>query len=347
MKTRIMTEQAFAAGGDREAAALLESGEVAAFPTETVYGLGALALDERAVEKIFEAKGRPQDNPLIVHVSGCEQAKRLSKVWTAAAEMLTQAFWPGPLTVIVQASDVMPKRVTAGLDTVGLRMPKGMIAQRLIELAGPIAAPSANVSGRPSPVTAMHVYQDMQGRIPLIIDGGRCEVGVESTVVDATKETPVILRPGHITREQIAGCVGDCRVAGGVLQPVTGRAASPGMLHKHYAPKGEAVLVSYGPGMAALACALYDKAVRAGEKAVIIGRSAHAEAYGVRTFYPCDADGSMAKGLFAMLRRADDEKMTYIILEGAEERGEDLAYMNRALRAAGFCRVQAEEPPTT
>ena len=167
-----------------------------AFPTETVYGLGASALDEKAVEKIFRAKGRPQDNPLIVHVSSRDQAKRLAKVWTAAAEKLTQAFWPGPLTVIVKASDVIPKTVTAGLDTVGLRMPQGLVAQRLIELAGPIAAPSANVSGRPSPVTAMHVYQDMQGRIPLVIDGGCCEVGVESTVVDATKQTPVIFQTG-------------------------------------------------------------------------------------------------------------------------------------------------------
>ena len=135
MKTRIMTEQAFAAGGDKEAAALLDGGEVVAFPTETVYGLGASALDEKAVEKIFRAKGRPQDNPLIVHVSSRDQAKRLAKVWTAAAEKLTQAFWPGPLTVIVEASDVIPKTVTAGLDTVGLRMPQGLVAQRLIELA--------------------------------------------------------------------------------------------------------------------------------------------------------------------------------------------------------------------
>lgn len=343
MKTKMMTEQAFTAGGDKEASALLEHGEVVAFPTETVYGLGASALDAEAVGKIFEAKGRPQDNPLIVHVSGREQAKRLAKVWTTAAEKLTQAFWPGPLTVIVKASEAIPQRVTAGLDTVGLRMPQGMVAQRLIELAGPIAAPSANISGRPSPVTAMHVYQDMQGRIPLVIDGGCCEVGVESTVVDATKEIPVLLRPGHITREQIADCAGGCFVADGVLKPVTGRAASPGMLHKHYAPKGEAALVSYGPGMVALACALYDKVARAGEKAVIIGRSAHAGKYGARTFYPCDVDGSMAKGLFAMLRRADDEKMTYIILEGAKEQGEDLAYMNRALRAAGFHCFKAEE----
>ena len=222
-------------------------------------------------------------------------------------------------------------------------MPQGLVAQRLIELAGPIAAPSANVSGRPSPVTAMHVYQDMQGRIPLVIDGGCCEVGVESTVVDATKQTPVILRPGHITREQIAACMGHCLVAGGVLQPVTGKALSPGMLHKHYAPEGKAVLVSYTPGMTALASTLYDQAVAAGKKAVIIGRSAHAKGYGTRTFYPCDMDGSMAKGLFAMLRRADDENMAYIILEGANEQGEDLAYMNRALRAAGFHRLQAEE----
>ncbi len=341
MRTEIMTQHAFATGGDDYAAQLLTKGEVVAFPTETVYGLGAAALDVEAVKKIFLAKGRPQDNPLIVHVSSQQQAKKLAKAWTPVAEKLTQKFWPGPLTIIVKATQAIPQEVTAGLDTVGLRMPQGMVAQRLIELAGPIAAPSANLSGRPSPVTAMHVYQDMQGRIPLIIDGGPCGVGVESTVVDATGEVPVILRPGHVTCEQIQEVIGNCTVASGVLQPVKGKAASPGMLHRHYAPKGEAVLVAFDVQMTTTVKQLYDEAVLQGKKAVIIGRCAHGGEYGARVFYPCDREGSMAKGLFSMLRKADDEAMDVVILEGANERGEDLAYMNRALRAAGFHCIQS------
>lgn len=344
METCIVSYEAFCRGQAEKAAALLKAGQVVAFPTETVYGLGALALDEKAVGKIFAAKGRPQDNPLIVHIYKTEQARQLSADWTVAAETLTKAFWPGPLTVIVKASEKIPKAVTAGLDTVGLRMPQGEVAKTLIELAGPIAAPSANTSGRPSPVTAAHVYEDMQGRIPMIIDGGPCRVGVESTVVDATGEVPVILRPGHITREQIASLLGKCEVAGGVLNPVTGgKAASPGMLHRHYAPKGQTVLVEMGPQMTALAQKLYDEAEKAGKKAVIIGRAQHRDIYGTRRFYACDEQGNLNHGLFAALRRADEEKMEYVVLEGAGYDGENLAYMNRALRAAGFHSVGGEK----
>lgn len=339
MKTRMMTREEFLDGGAAQAAELLARGEVVAFPTETVYGLGALALDAAAVEKIFSAKGRPQDNPLIVHVAAAEDAKKLAAAWTPAAEKLTQAFWPGPLTIIVKAAPCLPHTVTAGLDTVGLRLPEDEIARALIRHAGPIAAPSANVSGRPSPVTAMHVYQDLQGRIPLIIDGGPCRVGVESTVVDVTGGVPVILRPGHITREQIESLWGACEIAGGVLAPVTGRAASPGMLHKHYAPRGRAVLASYGPKMVEVAKTLYDKAEQDGKPAVVIGRHANQAAYGARRFYALDIGGPMAKGLFAALRRADDEGVEFVVLEGAPLEGEELAYMNRALRAAGFCCV--------
>lgn len=343
MKTRMMTKEEFLGGQAEQAAALLAQGEVVAFPTETVYGLGALALDASAVEKIFLAKGRPQDNPLIVHVSAAAQAKKLAAAWTPAAEKLTQAFWPGPLTIIVKAAPCIPRTVTAGLDTVGLRMPEDEIAQALIRSAGPIAAPSANVSGRPSPVTAMHVYQDLQERIPLIIDGGPCRVGVESTVVDVTGDVPVILRPGHVTREQIEALWGACEVAGGVLAPVTGRAASPGMLHKHYAPRGRTVLASYGPAMIQVAREHYDEAEQNGQRAVIIGRHANQAAYGARRFYPLDIGGPMTKGLFAALRRADDEGMQFVVLEGAPLEGEELAYMNRALRAAGFCCVGPKE----
>ena len=163
----------------------LQAGEVVAFPTETVYGLGALAMDAQAVHRIFLAKGRPADNPLIVHVATLGQAQALSRRWNACAQKLAQAFWPGPLSLIVDASPDIPSVVTAGLDSVALRMPSHPVALQLIQQSGPIAAPSANVSGRPSPVTAQHVWEDMQGKIPLILDGGACAVGVESTVITA------------------------------------------------------------------------------------------------------------------------------------------------------------------
>ena len=195
-----------------EAAQLIRDGELVGMPTETVYGLGANALDETAVRKIFAAKGRPADNPLIVHVSCLDEIVPLVKYIPESAKRLMEAFWPGPMTLILPKSDAIPSVVSAGLDTVGIRLPQSEAARALIRAAGrPIAAPSANRSGRPSPTTAQHVFEDMDGRIPLILDGGASEVGVESSVIDATGETPIILRPGGITPEMVEAVLGRVR----------------------------------------------------------------------------------------------------------------------------------------
>ena len=232
MKTELLkvNEESVALG-----ARLIREGELVGFPTETVYGLGANALDARAVAKIFEAKGRPQDNPLITHVACVEEIPPLVRAIPAAARKLMEAFWPGPMTLILPKADCIPDAVSAGLDTVGIRLPANADARRLIRAAGcPIAAPSANRSGRPSPTTALHVLEDMDGRIPLILDGGACQVGVESSVIDATGEVPVILRPGGITPEMVERVLGHVRVDEHVMSPLREGdvARSPGMKYE-------------------------------------------------------------------------------------------------------------------
>ena len=225
----------------REGANLLRAGAIVAFPTETVYGLGADALNEAAVLSIFKAKERPCDNPLIVHVASAEDTNVLCYV-TDTAQQLMREFWPGPLTLLLKKKPIVPDIVTAGLDSVAVRMPNHPVANALIRISGmPIAAPSANRSGRPSPTTAQHVLIDLGGRIPMILDGGACAVGVESTVLDLTCSIPRVLRPGGITPEEIAGVLGNTVVDDSVMRPLyNGEAApSPGMRHKHYAPKGQ------------------------------------------------------------------------------------------------------------
>ena len=217
----------------RQAAEWIRAGEVVGFPTETVYGLGADALNPQAVRKIFAAKGRPADNPLIVHIAELSQIRPLiSGEISDRAAALAHAFWPGPLTMIFPKSDRIPQEVSAGLDTVGIRFPANEDARRLIQACGcPIAAPSANRSGRPSPTTAAHVLEDMDGRIPMILDGGPCQVGLESTVLDVTGEIPRVLRPGGVTPEMIAQVAGSCRVDESVMRPLKEgeKPRSPGM----------------------------------------------------------------------------------------------------------------------
>ena len=219
----------------REGAKIIRSGGLVAFPTETVYGLGADGLDGAAVDRIFEAKGRPNDNPLILHVAEKEAAFRLWVAEPPRARALMDTFWPGPLTLIYYRSDMVPDEVTAGLDTVAVRMPDNQAARALIAASGvPIAAPSANLSGKPSPTTAAHVLQDMEGRIPLILDGGPCRYGVESTVLSLVG-TPTILRPGAVTKEMLAAVLGEVALAPSILAPLGAgeKAASPGMKYNH------------------------------------------------------------------------------------------------------------------
>lgn len=230
----------------KEAASILRSGGLVAFPTETVYGLGGNALDEDAARKIYAAKGRPSDNPLIAHVSCVEEVAPLVKEIPEAGRKLMEAFWPGPLTMIFPKSEKVPYGTTGGLDTVAIRMPDDPVANRLIALAGvPVAAPSANTSGRPSPTTADHVWQDMNGRIEMIIDGGPVGIGVESTIVDVSSAIPSVLRPGAITMEMLAEVLGEVSVDPAILGPLSAdvRPKAPGMKYKHYAPKADLTLV--------------------------------------------------------------------------------------------------------
>ena len=240
MKTLILNENEI-----EKAADIIKNGGLVAMPTETVYGLAANALDGKAVAKIFKAKGRPMDNPLIVHISDISQIYPLVREFPDKARILAEKFWAGPLTIILPKSDIIPDEVSAGLDTVAIRFPSNKIAQALISKSMPLAAPSANLSGSPSPTNARHVFDDMNGRIDAIIDGGECEVGVESTVITLATDTPRLLRPGGITVEQLREAIGDVIIDDAVLNPLKSgeKAASPGMKYKHYAPKAHIILL--------------------------------------------------------------------------------------------------------
>ena len=318
------------------AARLLRSGQVVAFPTETVYGLGADALNQDAVRAIFAAKERPADNPLIVHVADPGQLAGLCEV-TADARALMDAFWPGPLTMLLMKTAKVPDVTTAGLPSVAVRCPNHPVAQQLLRVCGlPIAAPSANRSGRPSPTAAAHVYEDMRGRIPLILDGGPCQVGVESTVLDLTHEVPCVLRPGAVTPEEIARIVGDCKVASSVMRPLKeGESApSPGMKHRHYAPKAKMTVFVGGDAQVLSAIRTrYDQT----ENAVILCHDSILHQLGDRRAYSLGATpGEGAHLLFQRLREMDELGCSVILAQGWEAEGEALAVMNRMARAAAF-----------
>lgn len=260
MVTDIISTISQPEAGTNRGAEIIRSGGLVAFPTETVYGLGANGLNATAVRGIYEAKGRPTDNPSILHVARKSDVRRLWKRIPRLAQQLMDTFWPGPLTLIAERSDIVPDEVTGGLDTVAVRMPANPTARMLIQKSGvPIAAPSANLSGRPSPTCAQHVLADMNGRIPLILDGGACRYGVESTVVSLVG-APTILRPGAVTREMIAAVIGDVRTAQSLLSPLAKGevAASPGMKYRHYAPDADVIVVTGEPrAVAKKICELY------------------------------------------------------------------------------------------
>ena len=339
MQTQLLpvSPEALALAGE-----LIRSGELVGFPTETVYGLGANALDADAVRRIFEAKGRPGDNPLIVHISAIDQLEPLiAATPSPMARALMDAYWPGPMTLIFPKSDAVPMAVTAGLDTVAVRFPAHPAARALIDAAQmPIAAPSANRSGRPSPTTAAHVFEDMDGRIPLILDGGPCDVGLESTVIDVTAGEPRILRPGGVTREMIAAVCGSAGVDPAVMRPLKEgeRPRSPGMKYRHYAPSGELTIVEGGPESVVEAIrGLYDAALSEGRRPLILALSDHLPAYGDRKTLSLGADAAeMAHAVFACLREADDLGANAIFSEAVSEDGVGLAVMNRLGRAAAF-----------
>ena len=323
---------------------LLTNGAVVAIPTETVYGLAANALDEKAVARIFEAKGRPQDNPLIVHISEVYDMEKLCLEIPEAAYQLANAFWPGPLTMIMKKKEVVPNIVTAGLDTVGIRCPRGRFARAIIHAAGvPLAAPSANASGRPSPTRVEHVIEDMDGKIEAIVDGGPCSVGVESTVIDLTGERPTLLRPGGITLGQLKKALGDVAVDPAVTELISEDTPvrAPGMKYRHYAPKAPVVIVN-GRADAAVQYIKHDAQGRkaallcfAEEADIFSSLGMHIEIYGRQA-----APEELARGLFDALRRFDALDLDVIYAREPENgEGIELAVVNRLEKAAGFTRV--------
>ncbi len=325
------------------ASELLRSGQLVAFPTETVYGLGADARNAKAVLSVFQAKGRPADNPLIVHIYDPSQLEELCEVPQEALPLMN-AFWPGPLTILFQKKEAVPGEVTAGLSTVAIRMPSHPVASALLRLCKiPVAAPSANSSGRPSPTLAAHVFEDLQGRIPLILDGGPCEVGLESTVLDICHGKPTILRPGGITKEMIEKVLGEeVMLAGSILRPLRPdeKALSPGMRYKHYAPRAAVTLVE-GEEKKVLERMrdLYEKERIQGKKACVLCFSEHMEE--MKNCLPhdigsCKHTEEIAHRLFSTLRELDEEGMEAVFSEVIPPEGIGLAVMNRLGRAAAF-----------
>ena len=330
------------------AADLLRSGQLVAFPTETVYGLGANALDPDAVLSVFAAKGRPADNPLIVHIHDRSQLDSLCTVPDAALPLM-DAFWPGPLTILFEKFPAVPDVVTAGLPTVAVRMPSHPVAAAMLRTCDlPVAAPSANSSGRPSPTLASHVLEDMQGKIPLILDGGPCDVGLQSTVLDLCHGAPTILRPGGVTKEMLESVLHtEVLLAGSILRPLKPdeKALSPGMRYKHYAPKGQVTLVE-GDAEAVVARLreLYRQEVALGRKSCVLCFSEHMDV--LRDCCPHDIGSrndprEIAHRLFNTLRALDEEGMESVFSEVVPPEGVGLAVMNRLGRAAAFRVIQA------
>lgn len=332
------------------AAEIIQRGGLVAFPTETVYGLGADALNSGAVLALFEAKKRPLDNPPIVHVADPAEVSRLVVEVPKKAELLMEKLWPGPLTLIFKHSNIVPKVTVAGLDTVAIRMPKHKVALEFIRRSRcPIAAPSANLAGRPSPTTAQHVYEDLNGRINAIIDGGSTDIGIESTVVDLSVDPPMLLRPGGTPFEALKKILGDLKLHPFVeaeqelpLQQIR----SPGMKHKHYAPKAEVILVEGNiPAVIARVKELVESYLLKGKKVGVLATKETQTAYrleivkslGSRSDLP-----TVAQNLFRLLREVDAEGVDVIIAEGVSSEGLGLAVMNRLRKASGYNIVKAE-----
>ncbi len=340
METKIYKVASAADPLINEAAAILRSGGIVAIPTETVYGLAGNALDGSVTEKIYKAKGRPSDNPLIVHISEYSQWAPLVKDIPESAKALADAFWPGPLTVILPKADIIPDEVSGGLPTVAVRMPSDEIARKIISEAGvPLAAPSANTSGKPSPTSAKHVTDDLSGKIDAIVDGGECDVGVESTVISLAVSPPRLLRPGGITPEMLTEVLGEIEIDDAVYSKLSegAEAASPGMKYKHYSPDADIVLIkadkekfiSYvrenATPLSAVLC------FEGEEKDMPV----RAVAYGRKN----DAL-SQAKNIFDALRRLDEAGADKVFARYPEQNGVGLAVFNRLIRAAGFNEIE-------
>ncbi len=349
-----MTEERIDEDGIAEAGRILQGGGLVAFPTETVYGLGGDALNPESSRKIYAAKGRPSDNPLIVHVARWEDVAAIVRRIPKEAELLAKAFWPGPLTMIFEKGESVPYETTGGLDTVAVRFPSNRIAQALIRAAGGyVAAPSANRSGRPSPTVAQYCREDLDGRIEMIIDGGEVGIGLESTIIDLTEGKPTILRPGYITQTMLEETLGEVEVDRAILSADSScRPKAPGMKYRHYAPKGELTIVE-GPTdrVTAYINDALEKAKAAGERTGVICTDETQERYRadvIRSAGSRRDEEEIARELFRILREFDDEACTVMYSESfsdaeiGEEKerrkaagGIGMAIMNRLMKAAG------------
>lgn len=333
----------------QKAGKILREGGLVAFPTETVYGLGGNALDPKASMKIYAAKGRPSDNPLIVHIADIKDLAKITTEIPEGARILAEKYWPGPLTMIQPKADSVPKETTGGLDSVAVRFPSDRIAQELIKAAGGfVAAPSANTSGRPSPTMAEHVEEDLGDAIEMIIDGGQVGIGLESTIVDFTEDVPVVLRPGYISLEMLKDTLGDVRMDRGLL--ITDSSVhpkAPGMKYRHYAPKADLSIVE-GPQDEVIACInrLTHEAVENGLKAGIIATDETKDQYSdglVLSIGSREEEETIAHHLYEVLRDFDEAQVNVIYSEAFYTPRMGQAIMNRLLKAAGHKIIKTQE----
>ncbi len=351
MKAKIvsMTEDELDMPALEEAGKILKNGGLVGFPTETVYGLGGNALDPEASKKIYAAKGRPSDNPLIIHIADMDALPLIVKEIPEKAKILADRCWPGPLTMIFPKADIVPRETTGGLDTVAVRFPSNKIAREMIRQAGGyVAAPSANVSGRPSPTLAEHVAEDLGDRIEMIIDGGQVSIGLESTIVDCTEETPMILRPGYLNQEMLEEILGSVELDPGLLKETEHvRPKAPGMRYKHYAPKADLSIVE-GPSEAVITCInrLTAEHIRAGERVGIICTEETKGAYPegvVLSIGTRSEEETIARHLYEVLRDFDEIGVDVIFSESFRTPQMGMAIMNRLLKAAGHTVIQVEK----
>ncbi|WP_314962516.1 L-threonylcarbamoyladenylate synthase [Peptostreptococcus stomatis] len=321
-------------------ASMLASGKTVIFPTETVYGLGANALDEEAAAKIYQAKGRPSDNPLLVHVADKEDVYDLVENIDNRAKLLMDRFWPGPLTIVFKKKDIIPDRTSGGLDTVAIRMPSDQVARDLIRQAGvPIAAPSANISGRPSPTKPEHIIRDMDGRVDGILVGGSCNYGVESTIVDLSNDVAMVLRPGSITLEMLGEVLGQVDLDPSLKNKDDNiKAKAPGMKYKHYSPRAQVYIVRAGDqeDFARRVDELCLDNAKKGLKTGVMTRSSDQHPYQAQVFDLGESDAEVAKNLFDSLISLDRESIDIAYVPYFEERGIGVAIMNRLKKAAAY-----------
>ena len=328
----------------KKQANILKEGKTVIFPTETVYGLGANALDESAVSKIYEAKGRPSDNPLIVHIYDKKQVNDLAKSISEKAKLVMDKFWPGPITIIFKKKDIVPMRTSGGLDTVAIRMPSNPVAKALLEeVKLPIAAPSANISGRPSPTKGKHVYEEMNNRGDGIILGGDCTFGLESTVLDLTNDTPIILRPGSITKEDLEKVIGKVNIDPALEKKEDNiKAKAPGMKYKHYSPNADVFIVSgTRENVINKVNKLVNNNYKEGLKTVVMCLAENKDKYESDTIVLGENLEEVAANLFNALITADEEEYDIVYTEEFSNHGVGRAIMNRLLKSAGYKIIKA------